>query len=125
LDFAELKALGIVLKSSSTIERAYEKLKGIPLLPIAGDKMLVLDLDSLPTKPIPFKEVFLRWAIAANEGRLLNREDPIFPYELVKRCPLWRTISMPIKTFKMTKEGLFNKPKLGPSKQQPGTINRK
>jgi hypothetical protein len=126
MDFEKLKAIGMAFKSSSTIERAYETLKGIPMLPIAGDKLLVLDLDSLPTKPLPFKEVFLRWALTANEGRMLNGDDPIFPYALVKTCPLWKVIPMPIKTLKLTKEGLFNKPSIKTASAQPkvSSINR-
>lgn len=126
-DFEKLKELGITLRSSTAIERAYESLKAIPMLPITGQKLLVLDLNSLPSKPIPFKEVFLKWALAANEGRLLVGDDPIFPYELVKRCPLWKAIPAPIRTLDLTQERLFNKPAFKTIGNQPKikTINRK
>jgi hypothetical protein len=129
LDFKELKALGIVLRSSTAIERAYEKLKAVPVIPIAGTKLLVLDLNSLPRKPIPFKEIFLRWAIAANEGRLLIGDDPIFPLALVKRCPLWKAIKMPLKALDLTQERLFNKPTLKVmvigAAQKIGSLNKR
>jgi len=128
LDTNKLQALGIALKTSTAIERAYDELKVLAMLPVNGMKLMVLDLDSLPTKPFPFKEVFIRWALTVQESRILFGEDPIFPYELVKRCPLWRITPMPIKTLKLTKEGLFNKPKTPVIKigqQQPfSSINK-
>lgn len=126
MDFEKLKAIGMAFRSSSTIERAYEQLKGVPILPLAGVKLLILDLDSLPTKPLPLKELFLRWALTANEGRMLAGEDPIFPYSLVKSCPLWKIIPMPIKTMTATQEGMFNKPAVKTASAQPkySSINR-
>lgn len=110
-NFEKLKALGIVLKSSTAIERAYDMLKALPVMTIADDKLLVLDLHALPNKPFPLREVFLRWAIGMNEGRLLQGLDPVFPMALIKLCPLWRFVKPPFKTLKLTKEGMFNKPR--------------
>lgn len=126
MDSDKLKALGITLKSSTALERAYEELKGIPLLPIEGNKLMVLDLNALPTKPLPFKEIFLRWALSVQEGRILFGDDPIFPYELVKRCPIWKLVSIPIRTLKLTQEGMFNKPSVTTVGKQPkvGSINK-
>lgn len=100
------------------IEQAYEKLKAVPILPMNGNKLMVLDLDSLPVKPIPMKEIFLKWALMANESRMMKGEEPIFPYKLVKACPLWKLISAPIKTLVPTQEGLFNKPGIKTVSQQ-------
>jgi hypothetical protein len=126
-----LKAYGIVLGNSSLIAKAYETMRAVPILPITGKALIVLDLDSLPLKPFPFKEVFLRWALRLNEGRLLAGEEPIFPFELVRACPLWKAIPMPIKRLDMTKESMFNRPSNAPAvitakkSISPGSINRR
>ena len=119
LDFEKLKAIGITLRSSTAIERAYDELKALPMLPVTGQKLLVIDFNSLPTSPIPFKEVLIRWLLTVNEGRLLAGEEPFFPYELVKRCPLWRLLAMPIRTLDLTQERLFNKPSFKGINDQP------
>jgi hypothetical protein len=127
IDAKILKAYGIVLGNSSLVAKAYDSLRGIAVLPIEGKDLLVLDLNSLPTKPIPFKEVFLRWALRLNEGRMLAGEDPIFPFELVKACPLWKTVRMPLRRLDMTQEGMFNKPLIKGVSKAPklGSINKK
>ena len=126
MDAKILKTYGIVLGNSSLIVKAYESLSGLAMLPIEGRDLLVLDLDALPLKPLPFKEVFLKWALRLNEGRMLQGEEPIFPFELVKACPLWRVIPMPIRRMGMTQEGMFGKPtiKTASKSLRPGSINK-
>lgn len=127
-DAKTLKTLGIALKSTSLLEAAYATYRGIALLPlIANTRVLVLDLDNLPTKPIPFKEVFLRWMLQANEGRMINDEEPIMAYELARMCPIWKLIKMPVKSLQMTREKVMKPPKVLTVRQQarPKGINPK
>jgi hypothetical protein len=127
IDAQSLKALGIMLKSTSLLEAAYERYRAIPLLPLTTNmQVLVLDLDNLPVKPIPFKEVFLRWMMQANEGRMINGEEPIMTYELARMCPIWKVISMPVKSLAMTRDKVMKPPKIQTARQQarPGSINK-
>lgn len=128
LDANTLKTLGIAFKSTSLLEAAYNKYRGVALLPLATSmRILVLDLDNLPTKPIPFKEVFLRWILQANETRMINDEEPIISYELARMCPIWKLIRMPVKSLQMTREKVMKPPKVITVRQQarPKGINRK
>lgn len=123
-----LKALGIALKSTTLLEDAYQRLRGLPMIPLKTNmQLLVIDLDNLPTKPLPFKEVFIKWMLQANESRLINGEEPILSYELAKMCPLWKLIRMPIRSLTMSREKMIKPPKLQTvSKQQrPRGINSK
>lgn len=127
-DPSTLKTLGIVFKSTSLLEEAYGKYRGIALLPlVTNTRILVLDLDSLPIKPIPFKEVFLRWMMQANETRMINEEEPLMTYELARMCPIWKLIKMPVKSLQMTREKVMKPPKVitARQQQQPKGINRK
>lgn len=109
LDARVLRAYGIALRDTTMLAKAYDSCKGVVMLPIQGRALSILDLSSLPTDPIPFKEVFLRWAMQANEPRIRAGEEPVFPYELVRACPLWRFVPMPIRAVRPTQEGMFNK----------------
>lgn len=123
-----LKTLGIALKSTSLLEDAYSLYRGIALLPLVTNmRILVLDLDNLPSKPIPFKEVFLRWMLQANENRMINDEEPIMSYELARMCPIWKLIKMPVKSLQMTRDKVLKPPKVITARQQarPKGINRK
>lgn len=127
-DANTLKTLGIAFKSTSLLEEAYSKYRGIALLPLVTSiRVLVLDLDNLPTKPIPFKEVFLRWMLQANESRMINDEEPIMSYELARMCPIWKLIKMPVKSLQMTRDKVMKPPKVITVRQQarPKGINRK
>lgn len=127
-DANTLKTLGIVFKSTSLLEEAYSKYRGIALLPLVTNmRVLVLDLDSLPLKPLPFKEVFLRWMMQVNETRMINEEEPIMSYELARMCPIWKLIKMPVKSLQMTREKVMKPPKVLTARQQqrPKGINRK
>lgn len=95
------------------ITELYKEYKGIFLtstteqLTLAG---YVLDLNSLPTHPIPFKELFIRWLISVNRQRIENGQGVFVSRELVLRCPLWRVIACPIKKLTLTQEQMFNRP---------------
>jgi len=71
---------------------------------------LVLDLDSLPTQPIPFKELFIRWLISIQRDRIEKGAGVIVTKEIVLACPLWKVVKCPLKRVKLTKEALFNRP---------------
>lgn len=106
MDLNELKALGIVLQDSALLVEAYGRHKAQLILPIEGDS-LALDLNKLPLKPFPFKEVFLKWALQANEPRLRKGQEPIFPMTLVKMCPLWKLVPAPIIRLDLNKDSLL------------------
>ena len=128
IDAKTLKTLGIVLKSTELLESAYNQYRGLAMLPLTSSmQLLVLDLDNLPTKPIPFKEVFLKWLLQVNETRIMNEDEPILTYDLAKRCPIWKIISMPVKSMLMSRDRVMKPPKLKTSREQtkPKGINRK
>lgn len=75
-----------------------------------GISGLYLDLDSLPIRPIPFKELFIRWLIVLNRDRLKDGLPVFINQQVVRACPLWNIIKCPMKKIKLTKEGMFNKP---------------
>jgi len=95
------------------ITELYKSYKGI-LLPSVDKQLshhgLILDLDSLPQAPIPFKELFIRWLISVNRDRINKGDSVIVTKEIVLQCPLWRIIKCPLKRLTLTKEGMFNKP---------------
>jgi hypothetical protein len=103
--FEELKA--------AWLTDLYMSYKGI-LLPSLTNQLskegVFLDLDSLPLKPIPFKELFIRWLILINKDRIERNEGIFISRGIVLNCPLWRAIKCPMKSIKLTKESMFNKP---------------
>ena len=97
------------------ITELYTSYKAI-ILPSVNNQLstsgLILDLDSLPVHPVPFKELFIRWLISINKKRIAQGEQVFVSRESVLSCPLWRLIKCPLKSLKLTKEGMFNKPKV-------------
>jgi hypothetical protein len=71
----------------------------------------ILDLNSLPTKPFPFKELFIRWLISVNKLRIEKQQPIIITISIIKMCPIWNIVKCPLKKIKLTKEEMFNKPK--------------
>lgn len=124
-----LKDLGIFFKDTSLLQEAYDAYRVLPMLPLTSTmQLLVLDLNNLPVKPIPFKEVFLRWMLQVNETRIMNGEEPIMTFNLAKMCPIWKIIKMPVRSVTMSRDGLTVKlPKLKSAREQtqPRGINRK
>ena len=123
----ELKSLGIFLKSSGILEMAYNKYRGLAMLPLSTTmNIMILDLDNLPVKPFKFKEVFIRWMLQMNEGRIMNGEEPILTYNLAKRCPIWKICKMPIKSAGISKDSLLKPPSLKTVSRisQPKNINK-
>lgn len=96
------------------ITEMYKSYKAI-LIPSVTKQLsssgLILDLDSLPLKPIPFKELFIRWLISINKDRISRGQDIFITKGIILTCPLWRAIKCPIKSIKLTQEGMFNRPK--------------
>jgi hypothetical protein len=128
IDSKTLKILGIALKDTSLLQMAYEQYRALALLPLKTSmQLLVIDLNNLPTKPIPFKEVFIRWMLQANESRMINNEEPIMSYELAKMCPIWKIIKMPVRSVTMSRDKIMQAPKLKIVRQQaqPKGINSK
>jgi hypothetical protein len=134
LDNEVLKQYGIVLKDTKILTMVYSKYEALVSLPISDSKMLGIDLTLLPNKPIPFKEVLLKWLLMANEPRLLVNEEPLFPMALIKQCPIWKVIRMPVVTIELkaqveenkskTINKIPNKKTIGNNKTV-GAINRK
>jgi hypothetical protein len=83
----------------------------------------MLDLGSLPTRPYPFRELFIRWLISINKDRIASGQPVIVTYSIILKCPLWKIVKCPIKRITKTKEGLFNKPT--PSQSTIGTKGTK
>lgn len=106
------------------ITEAYEAQKGILLLSVndqLSTRGFILDLNSLPLKPYPFKELFIRWLIVINKNRILSGHAIIVTRELIMKCPIWKIVKCPIIKITLTKEKLFNKPTT--STARVGTIS--
>lgn len=95
------------------ITEVYKSYKAI-LIPSMSKQLstvgVILDLDSLPTKPYPFKELFIRWLISINKERLANNQQVIINRAIILACPLWRIVKCPLRKMTLTKEGMFNRP---------------
>lgn len=106
------------------ITKSYNLQKGI-LIPSIEKQLStvgwILDLNSLPTKPFQFKELFIRWLISINRQRIEKGLEIIVTYQIIRMCPLWNIVKCPIKRITLTKESLFNKPSIG-SNGTTGTI---
>jgi hypothetical protein len=134
MDNEALKQYGIVLKDTRILTLVYSKYESLVSLPISDTKMLGIDLSLLPNKPLPFKEVLIKWLLMANEPRLLANEEPLFPMALVKQCPIWKLVRMPVVTIDLKNQVEENKSKtinkipvkktIGNNKMV-GAINRK
>lgn len=109
------------------ITNSYMSLKGI-LIPSMKNQLsksgLFLDLDSLPIKPYPFKELFIRWLISINKQRIQSGEQVIINMKIIMLCPLWKIIKCPIKKIELTKENMFNKPIPTSKTKIQGSINK-
>lgn len=88
--------------------------------------ILLIDLDQLPKTPINFAEVLIRWIISVNKPRIDKGLDIVITYQIIKQCPIWQVIDMPIKQMRMTQESI-NKNK-GPTPARKtvkmGSINK-
>jgi len=124
MNFDDLKAAWI-----TELYKSYSAL----LLPSIDKQLstagLILDLNSLPTYPYPFKELFIRWLISINRQRVERGAPIIITKEIVLKCPIWKIVKCPLKRVKLTKERMFNKPiatvgSIG-SKPTMGSINKR
>lgn len=99
----------------------------VPSINKSLTSFLLIDLQQLPTSPVNFAEILIRWIIAVNRKRIENDEQIIITFELIKRCPIWKIISMPVKSIKASPES-FNKTKSPiPSRKtnKIGSINKR
>jgi hypothetical protein len=84
---------------------------------------LMLDLNSLPSIPVNFKELFIRWLILINKDRIEKKQSILITKEIVLKCPIWKVVKCPLKKITLTKESMFNAPKpTSGSKKTVGTI---
>lgn len=124
----DLKRIGISLQNPELVEMYYQSLKGVFLQePIQSNTQgLFLDLNSLPTAPLDLKTAVIKWIINVNMPRLISNREPIVTLDLVLKCPVWKIIKPPLKKIDMTKDKMFNKPKVKTTfqKKLPGMINK-
>ena len=99
----------------------------VPVVSKSLNSILFINLQQLPRQPVNFPEILLRWIIYVNRKRIENDQEILITYEIIKSCPIWQVIDMPIKNLKLTKESL-NKSK-GHKKEKKtikmGSINKK
>jgi len=99
----------------------------VPAVSRSLNSILFINLQQLPRQPVNFPEILLRWIIYVNRKRIENDQEILITYEIIKSCPIWQVIDMPIKNLKLTKESL-NKAK-GPVPTRKtvkmGSINKK
>lgn len=90
------------------------------------NSILAINLQQLPLQPVNFAEILIRWIIFVNKKRIENDQEIIITFEIIKRCPIWKVIQMPINSLKLTPESL-NKP-IGPGIMRKtsriGSINK-
>jgi hypothetical protein len=98
----------------------------LPSINSSLKSILLIDLDQLPKTPINFAEVLIRWIISVNKPRIDKGLDIVITYQIIKQCPIWHVIDMPIKQMRMTQESI-NKNK-GPTPTRKtmkmGSINK-
>ena len=56
-----------------------------------------VDLSVLPSKPVNYREIFVKWLILINKQRIQSGQEILCNYEIVKLCPLWSVFPMPFK----------------------------
>lgn len=91
------------------------------------NSILFINLQQLPRQPINFPEILLRWIIFVNRKRIENGEEILITYEIIKSCPIWKVIEMPITRLNLTKESLNKNKGPVPTRKtvKMGSINKK
>lgn len=99
----------------------------VPSVSRSLNSILFINLQQLPRTPVNFPEILLRWIIFVNRKRIENNEEIIITYEIIKSCPIWKVIEMPIKNLSLTKESLNKSKGPVPSRKtnKIGSINKK
>ena len=99
----------------------------VPKVDSSLKSILLINLQQLPRQPVNFAEILLRWLVFVNKSRLEKGEELLVTFDLLKECPIWKVIDMPIKALKLDK-GSLNKPR-GPvptrKASKIGSINKK
>lgn len=105
-----LDALARQLLTNEELSRYYHDYEAllVPGLEDLGRTGIMLDLEALPTSPLPLKKIFLMWLMAVNRGRIDKLQQPIITYELVMQCPIWKYFAPPFRRISMTRDGILN-----------------
>lgn len=99
----------------------------VPAVSRSLNSILFINLQQLPRQPVNFPEILLRWIIYVNRKRIENDQEILITYEIIKSCPIWQVIDMPIKNLKLTKESLNKSKGPVPTRKtvKMGSINKK
>lgn len=99
----------------------------VPSVSRSLNSILFINLQQLPRQPINFPEILLRWIIFVNRKRIENGEEILITYEIIKSCPIWKVIEMPITRLNLTKESLNKNKGPVPTRKtvKMGSINKK
>ena len=99
----------------------------MPMVNRSLNMLITINLQQLPQSPVNFAEILIRWIIFVNKPRIEAGKEILITYDIIKKCPIWKIIKMPIKTLKATRTAL-NKP-VGPVPARKmasiGSINKK
>ena len=90
------------------------------------NSILLINLQQLPQTPVNFAEILIRWIIFVNRKRIENGDEILITFEIIKMCPIWKVISMPVKNVKLTPESLNKSRGPTPSRKtvKLGSINK-
>ena len=94
-----LKNIPLIFEQDAWIKDYVSKNKHIIVQNINSqlNNFFFLDLTALPTKPINYREVFVKWLIIVNRQRLSSGMELLCNYEVIKACPLWSVFPIPFK----------------------------
>lgn len=82
----------------------------------------IIDLDALPTTPVDFKEVLLRWLIAVNKPRIDNGENPIVTFDLIKLCPIWKIVPLKVRKIPLNRSSINKAKPITPTRTKMSSI---
>jgi hypothetical protein len=119
-----LKNIPVLFDQDTWIKDYVSKNKHIIVQSINAqlNNFFFIDLTALPTKPVNYREVFVKWLIIVNRQRLSSGMELLCNYEVIKACPLWSVFPMPFK--RATIESIGNTINKAPSKPS-GSIGSK
>ena len=111
---SDLDKVDLQITQPMLVEHFYAKLRGIFLHDLSQPTStgMILDLDSLPSIPPGLKEAVIKWLVNVNLSRITRGDEPIVTLELALKCPVWKIVRPPLVKLKLSKEDVFNKPKV-------------
>jgi hypothetical protein len=59
--------------------------------------MTMINLDKLPKQPIDFAKILVSWVVKVNQDRIEAGDEPIMTLDLIKKCPIWSVVDLPIR----------------------------